>query len=65
MLRDESLIPFVDKEIVKYLKEVYDTRFLLEICKKEEFEPATSIGFMRGVQYVIDRLDAISTREDE
>lgn len=55
--------PFVDKLIVSYLKEVYSNRELLDMTKKEY--PAKAIGFMYGVQEVINRLEAISLREEE
>lgn len=61
---DDDRLPFVDKKVVSYLKEVYDNRFLLEIVKKEEMNADASIGFMQGVQQIIDRLDALSTRDD-
>ena len=61
---EDDRLPFVDKKVVSYLKEVYDNRFLLEIVKKEEMNADASIGFMQGVQQIIDRLDALSTRDD-
>lgn len=61
---EDELLPFVDKKVVSYLKEVYDNRFLLEIVKKEEMNADAAIGYMRGVQQIIDRLDALSTRDD-
>lgn len=61
---DDDRLPFVDKKIVAYLKEVYDTRFLLEICRNDDRNADAAIGFMQGVQQIIDRLDALSTRDD-
>lgn len=61
---DDELLPFVDKRVVAYLKTIYDTRFLLEIVKKENLNADASLGFMLGVQAIIDRLDALSTRDD-
>lgn len=59
---DERL-PFVDKSIIKHLKEVYDNRELLVLTKA--VAPAEAIGFMKGVQEVVNRLEAIATREDD
>lgn len=54
--------PFVDKTIIAYLKEVYTTRELLSLTK--DMSPALSIGYMQGVQEIINRLEAIATREE-
>ena len=54
----------MDKRVVKYLKDVYDNRLLLEIVKNEKMNADTALGFMQGVQAVVDRLDALSTRDD-
>ena len=61
---EDEVLPFVDKRVVKYLKDVYDNRFLLEIVKNEKMNADTALGFMQGVQAVVDRLDALSTRDD-
>lgn len=65
MLTYDDRLPFVDKSIVRYLKELYDNRYLFELCKHEGLTSDTALGFMMGVQQVIDRLDAISTKEDD
>lgn len=54
---DELKVPYVDKKIVDYLKEVYTNRELLNMVKNDEAEMA--LGFMYGVQHVIDRLNVI------
>ncbi len=64
MLKEDRL-PYIDKAVVRYLKDIYDNRYLLEICRKDKLDSSTSIGFMLGVQHIVDRLDAISTREDD
>jgi len=62
-VEDENL-PFVDKRVVRYLKEIYDNRFLLEIVHKDNRTAESALGFMDGVQMIIDRLDELSTRDD-
>lgn len=58
----ELNIPYVDKKLVNYLKEVYSTKDLLNMTKYDNAE--VSIGFMSGVIDVLDRLEGI-VREQE
>lgn len=55
-------IPFVDVRVVNYLKDHYTLDTLLDRTDGEEAN--FTIGFMNGVQEVINHLDAI-VREQE
>lgn len=50
-------IPFVDVRVVNYLKTHYTLNSLLDLTDGEEAN--FTIGFMNGVQEVINHLDAI------
>lgn len=59
---EELKVPYIDKRIVEYLKSVYNLRDILTMTVNEE--PKLQVGFMYGVQHVIDRLDAIVKRQE-
>ena len=50
------------KQIVEYLKSVYNLRDTLNMTINED--ASLQVGFMYGVQNVIDRLDAIVKRQE-
>lgn len=59
---EELKVPYIDKRIVEYLKGVYNLRDTLNMTVNEEAN--LQVGFMYGVQHVIDRLDAIVKRQE-
>ena len=63
IIMNEERLPYVSDEIVTYLKNTYTNRELLDITKDGSAEQR--MGFMLGVQEIIDRLEAIATREDD
>lgn len=53
--------PFVSLEIIEYLKKLFDTRALLN----EDIADANAhLGYMVGVQTVIEHLEALARRDD-
>ena len=64
MVIQEERDPFVDKVIIKYLKRTYDLRSLLADTSNLSNSDA-AIGYMLGVQEVINRLEVLATREDD
>lgn len=64
MIVKEERDPFVDKVIIEYLKRTYDLRGLLADTSNLSNSDA-AIGYMLGVQEVINRLEALATREDD
>ena len=59
---EELKVPYIDKRIVEYLKSVYNLRDTLNMTVNEDAN--LQVGFMYGVQHVIDRLDAIVKRQE-
>lgn len=59
---EELKVPYIDKRIVEYLKGVYNLRDTLNMTVNED--ASLQVGFMYGVQHVIDRLDAIVKRQE-
>lgn len=59
---EELKVPYIDKRIVEYLKGVYNLRDTLNMTVNENAN--LQVGFMYGVQHVIDRLDAIVKRQE-
>ena len=59
---EELKVPYIDKRIVEYLKGVYNLRDTLNMAVNENAN--LQVGFMYGVQHVIDRLDAIVKRQE-
>lgn len=59
---EELKVPYIDKRIVEYLKGVYNLRDTLNMTVNEDAN--LQVGFMYGVQHVIDRLDAIVKRQE-
>lgn len=59
---EELKVPYIDKRIVEYLKGVYNLRDTLNMTVNENAD--LQVGFMYGVQHVIDRLDAIVKRQE-
>lgn len=53
--------PFVSLEIIEYLKNLFNTRSLLH----EDIADANAhLGYMVGVQAVIEHLEALARRDD-
>lgn len=53
--------PFVSLEIIEYLKNLFNTRSLLN----EDIADANAhLGYMVGVQTVIEHLEALARRDD-
>ncbi len=61
---NDMRIPYVSKEVVKYLRDHYALQHLLHDTKHEASSNDERIGFMMGVTNVIDFLEAI-VREQE
>ena len=63
-VNDEMKIPYVSKEICKYLRETYSLPALLCMCTSTKKSADVSLGFMLGVNEVIARLEAITVQEE-
>ena len=64
MIVKEERDPFIDKTIISYLKRTYTLRSLLSDTSNLSNSDVV-IGYMYGVQEVINRLEALATREDD
>lgn len=64
-INDEMKIPYVSKEICKYLRETYSLPVLLGMCTSTKKDVNISLGFMFGVNEVIARLEAITVQQEE
>lgn len=56
--------PFVSKELVSHLKEIYTTQYLLDMSNQLQNSDQL-IGAMSGVILVIDYLNALANEDDE
>ena len=64
-INDEMKIPYVSKEVCKYLRETYTLPSVLQRCAYTDKNADLSIGFMTGVNEVIERLEAITSQQEE
>lgn len=59
------MFPYVDKTVVSFFKERYNTRFLLEHTEKAGWNAEKALGFMLGVNYVLQEADTLSRKDDD
>lgn len=64
-INDEMKIPYVSKEVCKYLRETYTLPSVLQRCASTAKNADLSIGYMAGVNEVIERLEAITGQQEE
>lgn len=51
---EKEKLPYVDKQLLDYLEETYHISIML--TERQIRNPAETIGYIRGVRDVIDRL---------
>lgn len=64
-INDEMKIPYVPKEVCKYLRDTYTLPSVLLMCASTAKNAELSLGFMAGVNEVIERLEAITVQQEE
>lgn len=63
-INDEMKIPYVSKEICKYLRETYNLPVVLsQVVTTKNADIA--MGMMVGINEVIERLEAITVQQEE
>lgn len=63
-VNDEMRIPYVSKEICKYLRETYNLPVVLnQVITAKNADIA--MGMMLGINEVIERLEAITIQQEE
>lgn len=63
-INDEMKIPYVSKEICKYLRETYNLPMVLnQVVTAKNADLA--MGIMLGINEVIERLEAITVQQEE
>lgn len=63
-VNDEMRIPYVSKEICKYLRETYNLPVVLnQVVTAKNADIA--MGMMLGINEVIERLEAITIQQEE
>lgn len=63
-MNEDLKIPYVDKKIVAYLKDIYSLNYAITTAIEKTSCAEETLGFMKGVQDAIDRLEAITIRQE-
>ena len=61
---DEMKVPYVSKELCEYLRETYKLPTVLRNINAECTRD-TTVGYLVGVNEVIERLEAIQVQQEE
>lgn len=59
------MLPYVDKTLVSYFRNRYNTSFMLEHAERKHWNAEKSVGFMMGIVAIIDDLEALSRKDDD
>lgn len=63
-INDEMKIPYVSKELCKYLRDTYTLQYMLNALKDTNSAEGF-LGIMYGVNTIIERLEAIQVQQEE
>lgn len=67
MIKDnnDEHIPYVSKELCEYLRNRYTFPVVLDEATGEKINANTSLGYMKGVNAVLEFLEALQREQEE
>lgn len=63
-MQEDLKVPYIDKEVIKHLKGVYDMSYTIDIAVSNTNSAEESLGFMKGIEHIISTLEAYTVMQE-